>query len=102
MGTCNIIKHVAKANTDRHFLPPVDFLFQESLLYTSIPLERNVSARISLIWVDTFHRVHNVSFLVEQLNCIQSSMHQSMNFIVGKCHLYIVNCEFIDRSVLII
>ena len=26
----------------------VDFLFQESLFYTSIPLKRNVSARISL------------------------------------------------------
>ena len=41
-------KHAAQTNPDRHFLPPVDFLFQESLLYTSIPLRRNVSARISL------------------------------------------------------
>ena len=42
---------------------PVDFLFQESLLYTSISLRRNVAARISLIrlnWVDTLRRVHNV------------------------------------------
>ena len=51
----------------------VDFLFQESLLYTSILLRRNVSARISLrglrmlIWVDTLRRVHNVGFLTERL-----------------------------------
>ena len=43
----------------RQISPPVDFPFQESLLYTSIPLRRNVSAQISLrglhrlIWVDT-------------------------------------------------
>ena len=51
----------------------MDFLFQESLLYTSIPLRRNVSTRISLrglrrvIWVDRLRRVNNVGFLVEQL-----------------------------------
>ena len=28
-----------RINLDRHFSPPVDFLFQESLLYTSIPPE---------------------------------------------------------------
>ena len=56
-------KHAAQANPDRNFSPPVDFLFQESLLYTSIPMRRNASARISLnglrrlIWV-----VHNVVF----------------------------------------
>ena len=47
-------KHAAQANPDSHFSPPDDFLFQESLLYTSIHLRRNVSARIS----------HNVSFLL--------------------------------------
>ena len=41
-------KQAAQANPDRDFSPPVDFLFQESLLYTSIPLRRNVSARISM------------------------------------------------------
>ena len=30
-------KHATQAYPDRHFSPPVDFLFQESLLYTSIP-----------------------------------------------------------------
>ena len=29
-------KHAAQANTDRHFSPPMDFQFQESLLYTYI------------------------------------------------------------------
>ena len=48
-------------------------LFQELLLYTSIPLIRNVSKRIilrglrRLIAVDTFRRVHNIGFLVERL-----------------------------------
>ena len=37
-------KYSAKADTFSH---PVEFLFQESLLNTSIPLRRNVSARIS-------------------------------------------------------
>ena len=65
--------HAAQAYPDKHFSPPVDFLFQESLLYTSVPLRRNVSARISLrgvrrlIWVDTLRRAHNVGFLVERL-----------------------------------
>ena len=36
------------ANPERHISPPVDFLFQESLPYTYIPLRQNVSARISL------------------------------------------------------
>ena len=31
-------KYSAQANPDKHFSPPVDFLFQESLLFTSIPL----------------------------------------------------------------
>ena len=30
-------KHIAQAYPDRHDSPTVDFLFQESLLYTSIP-----------------------------------------------------------------
>ena len=28
-------KHTAQANPDRHYSPPVDFLFRESLHYTS-------------------------------------------------------------------
>ena len=69
-------KRAVHANPDRHCLPPVDFLFQESLLYTSIPLRRNVSAPISLrgllrlIWVDTLRRVHNIGFLAERIKCL--------------------------------
>ena len=37
-------KHATQAYPDRHFSAPVDFLFQELLLYTSIPLRRNESA----------------------------------------------------------
>ena len=37
-------KHAAQANQDRHCSHPEDFLYQESLLYTAIPLTRNVSA----------------------------------------------------------
>ena len=56
-------KHAARANPDRHFSSPVNFPFQEALLYTYIPLRRNVSTKISLrgkrklIWVDTLRRV---------------------------------------------
>ena len=50
-------KHAAQAYPVRHFSPPVYFLFQELLLFTSIPLRWNVSAQISLcgllIWVNT-------------------------------------------------
>ena len=66
--------HVAQANHDRHFSPPVGFLFQESLLYTSIPLRLSSSARISLrrmrrlILVGTLRRVHNVSLFTERLD----------------------------------
>ena len=63
-------KHVPQANPDRYVSPPMDFLFQKSLLYTSIPLRRNVSARISLrrlIGVDTLRRVHHVGILAERL-----------------------------------
>ena len=66
-------KHAAQANPDIRCSPPVDFLFQESLLYTSFPLRRNVSAMIilrglrRLIWVDTLRRVHYIGFLVERL-----------------------------------
>ena len=55
-------KFAARANPDRHFSTLVDFLFQESLLYTSISQRRNVSTRITLrglrrvIWVDTLRR----------------------------------------------
>ena len=51
----------------------MDLLFKESLIYTSIPLRRNVSARISLrglrklVLVDTLRRDHNVICLVERL-----------------------------------
>ena len=64
--------HAAQAYPDRHFFPPVDILFQESLLYTSIPLRRNVSARISLrglrrlIWVDILRSGHYVGSLAGQ------------------------------------
>ena len=56
-------KHVTQANPDRHCSPPVDFLFQEALLYTSISLGR-------LIWVDTLRRCHNVGFLAGRLICV--------------------------------
>ena len=36
-------KHDEQANPVRHFSPPVYFLFRESLLYTCIPLRRNVT-----------------------------------------------------------
>ena len=65
----NIVDSAAQFNSDRRFSPPVDFLCQESLLYTSIPLRRNVLARISLIWIDTLRRVHDVGFVVERLIC---------------------------------
>ena len=57
-------KHATQANPerDRHFSPPVDFLFQESLLYTSIPPETECVGP-DLIWVDTLRRDHNVGFL---------------------------------------
>ena len=61
-------QHAAQANPDRHFSSPGGFMFQESLLYTSIPLRRNVSARISLrrlrklIRVDTLRRGHTFQF----------------------------------------
>ena len=63
----------ARDNPDRHFSPPVDFLFQESLVYTSIFMRRNVSARISLrglrslILFDALRRGHNVGFLARRL-----------------------------------
>ena len=62
-------KHAAQANSSRHFSPPVNFLFHESLLNTSIPLRREVSARIilsglrRLIWVDALRRGYNVKRL---------------------------------------
>ena len=62
-----------QAYLDRHCSSTVEFLFQESLLYTSILQRRNVSARISmrglrrLIWIDTLHRGHTVGFLEGQL-----------------------------------
>ena len=67
-STRNQPNHTAQAYPDIHFSLPADFLFRESLLYTSILLRRNVSARISLrgpcilIWVDTLRRVHTLVF----------------------------------------
>ena len=66
-------EHAAQANPDRHFSPTLDFLFRESLLYTSIPLRRNMPVRISLrglhrmILVDTLRRGHTVGFLAGRL-----------------------------------
>ena len=60
-----------RAYPDRHFSHHVDFPFLESLLYTSIPLIRNVLATISmrglrrLIWFDTLRR--DVGFLAGRL-----------------------------------
>ena len=65
-----IDQNAAQAKPGRFFLLPVVILFQESLLYTSIPLRRNVSIRISLrrlIWIDTLRRGHNVGFFLERL-----------------------------------
>ena len=64
-------KHVAQANPDIHFSPPVDFLFQASLLYTSIPpgtecVCPDQSARTAMT-VDTLRRGHYVCFLAERL-----------------------------------
>ena len=76
-------KHATKANPGRLFSPLVDFLFRESLLYTSFPMRRNVSARISLrgnahlIWVDTLRKVHNVGFLVERLISLSCVLRKS-------------------------
>ena len=66
-------KHATQANPDGQVSPPVDFLFQELLLCTAMPLRRNVLAQIirralcRLIWVDALPRVNNVCFLVEWL-----------------------------------
>ena len=66
-------KHAAQAYPVGHFSPHVDFLFQESLLYISISLRRNVLPRISLrrlhrlIWVDTLRRGHYVGFLARRV-----------------------------------
>ena len=66
-------KHATQAYADIHFSTPVDFLFQESLLYTAIPLRWNVWARISvcglrrLILVDILRRGHNADFLAGRL-----------------------------------
>ena len=70
-------KHAEQAKPDIYVSPPVEFLFQESLLCTSIPLGRNVLTRISLhglyrlIWIDTLRRIHNVGFLVRRLICVR-------------------------------
>ena len=65
----------AHAYPNSQVSPTVYFLFQESLLYTSIPLRRDVSARISqrglrwLIWVDILRSDHNAGFLACRLVC---------------------------------
>ena len=77
----NQSKHAAQADPGRQVSPPVDFLFLESLLYTSIPLRGDVSARISLhglrrlIRIETLRRDHNVGFLVERLIYLYSSVY---------------------------
>ena len=71
----NSLSMPALATSDIYSSPPVDLLFHESLLYTSIPLWWNVSGRISLrglrrlIRIDTLCRVYNVGFLVERFLC---------------------------------
>ena len=73
-------KHAVQAFPKRHYSPPVDFLFQELLIYTSIPLRQNVSNWISLrglrrlILIDTLRRGHNVGFLAGRLKCEISGM----------------------------
>ena len=55
---CNLDqpKHAAQAYPDRHFSPPVDFLFQESLLYTSIPWDgRCRSGSVCAGWSGSIH-----------------------------------------------
>ena len=60
------------------------------IFYTSIPLRRNVSARISsrglrsLIWVNTLRRVHTVGFLDLRPMCTCSAMLYSLK----RCILY--------------
>ena len=67
------LKHAAQASPDRHFSPPVDFLFRNHYSIPLILLRWNVSARISLrgqrklICSDTLRRVNNVGFLLERL-----------------------------------
>ncbi len=66
----------AHATLGRHFPTPGDFLFQESLLYTSIPKRLKVSARISLrglprlVSVNIVYQATNVGLLAEWLNII--------------------------------
>ena len=93
-------KHAAQANPDRQFSPPVDFLFQDSLLLTSIPLWRNVSARISLhelrIWSGSIHNAGCImlAFLVERLVCTRQVNNLS------EFNVYFLKCEM--RSVAVI
>ena len=56
----------------------MDFLFHESLLYTSIPIRRNVSPGINLRRLrDTLRRVYNMGFLVDRLKRIYSLSKQN-------------------------
>ena len=61
------------------------FRFLESLFYTSIPLKRNGSTRISLrglhrlIWFDTLRRCHTVGFLAVLLKCNWTRRWTQMN-----------------------
>ena len=92
-------KHAAQANPEIHCSSRVDFLFQESLLYTSIPMIRNVSTRISLrgqrrlIWVDTLRRVHTVGVLVERSYVVADSFHLERS-VLSRC--FIVSSD-VDR-----
>ena len=66
----SMLRRLTRTDTLSH---PLDFLFHESFLYTSIPLRRNMPAQISmrglhrLILVDTLRRIHNVGSIVERL-----------------------------------
>ena len=48
-----------------HVSPPVDFLFLESLLYTSFPLRRNVLLRLAFAdWADWYGPIHYADSLM--------------------------------------
>ena len=88
-------QHAAQDNPDICFSPPVDFLFQESLLYTSILLRRNVSARISLlrglrrpIQGDTLPRIRNAWLFQESLlyTCIPPRRNVSARISLRRLH----------------
>ena len=94
-------KHAAQANPDRHFSPPVDFLFQESLLYTSIPLIQNVSARINLCRLCMLIRVdivHTVGFLVERLIYVIYVYNYTLSLTLFHCYGNLTKSTFLNVS----